>query len=121
MPRKPLKPCRYPGCPNLSEEAYCPIHRKKVAKDYNIHIRPEDPNKRYGWKWKKRRDRYAQAHPLCEECLKQGRLTPMEEVHHILPIDRGGTDDESNLMSLCHSCHEKIHVALGDRKYKPEG
>lgn len=115
MPRKPLKPCRYPGCPNLSEESYCPFHRKKVAKDYNKHIRSEDPNKRYGWTWKKIRDRYANLHPLCEECLKHGKLTPMKEVHHIIPIDRGGTHDENNLMSLCHSCHEKIHKKLGDR------
>ena len=48
-------------------------------------------------------------------CLKEGKLTPMEEVHHILPVNRGGSNDWSNLMSLCHSCHEKIHKALGDR------
>lgn len=115
MPRKPLKPCNYPGCPNLTEEAYCPIHRKKVAKDYNKYVRSEDHNATYGRKWKKIRNAYAQAHPLCEECLKQGRLTPLDEVHHIIPVDRGGTNSWNNLMSLCHSCHEKIHKKLGDR------
>ena len=61
------------------------------------------------------RDRYAAAHPLCERCLKEGRYTPVEEVHHIVPISKGGDHRESNLMSLCQSCHTKIHVEMGDR------
>lgn len=61
------------------------------------------------------RDRYVQAHPLCEQCLKQGRTTPTEEVHHIIPLSRGGTHSTDNLMSLCQSCHNKIHHDLGDR------
>ena len=27
----------------------------------------------------------------------------------IRPISEGGTHEESNLMSLCVSCHERIH------------
>jgi 5-methylcytosine-specific restriction protein A len=34
-------------------------------------------------------------------------LIPADEVHHILPIDQGGTHAENNLMSLCQSCHTK--------------
>ena len=60
-------------------------------------------------------DRYAAAHPLCEMCLKEGRLTPVEEVHHIVPLSQGGTHRNDNLMSLCQSCHTKIHHELGDR------
>ena len=54
-------------------------------------------------------------HPLCEMCLKEGRLTPVQEVHHILPVSKGGTHARENLMSLCQSCHTKIHHDLGDR------
>ena len=60
-------------------------------------------------------DRYAAEHPLCEMCLKEGRLTPVQEVHHILPVSKGGTHARDNLMSLCQSCHTKIHHDLGDR------
>ena len=60
-------------------------------------------------------DRYAAAHPLCEMCLKEGRLTPVEEVHHIVPLSQGGTHRNDNLMSLCQSCHTKLHHELGDR------
>lgn len=52
---------------------------------------------------------------LCEMCLKEGRLTPVQEVHHILPVSKGGTHARDNLMSLCQSCHTKIHHDLGDR------
>ena len=61
------------------------------------------------------RDRYAAEHPLCEMCLKEGRLTPVQEVHHILPVSKGSTHARDNLMSLCQSCHTKIHHGLGDR------
>ena len=109
MPSKPLKPCKYPGCPKLTKGQYCEEHAYKVAKEYNKYSRSPDHNKSYGRNWRKIRNRYAAAHPLCEQCLKEGRMTPMTEVHHILPIKQGGTNENSNLMSLCHSCHEKIH------------
>ena len=35
------------------------------------------------------RDRYAREHPLCEMCKEDGRLTPTDEVHHILPVSQG--------------------------------
>ena len=68
-----------------------------------------DGHKRYGTQWRKIRTRYVHKHPFCEMCMKEGKYVPVEEVHHIKPISEGGTNDESNLMSLCHSCHEKIH------------
>lgn len=115
MPHKPLKPCKYPGCPNLTEGSYCEEHKGLVAKEYNRFFRSSDHNKKYGRAWKRIRDRYAKEHPLCERCLKEGRITPMDEVHHILPVNRGGGNEESNLMSVCKSCHNKIHIELGDR------
>jgi len=29
------------------------------------------------------------------------------EIHHILPLGKGGEDDYWNLISLCHNCHVK--------------
>ena len=84
-------------------------------KRYDKYERDPNINKTYGRAWKRIRDRYAAEHPLCELCLKGDRLTPVEEVHHILPISHGGTHDRSNLMSLCCSCHQKIHLKNGDR------
>ncbi|MEG1925603.1 MAG: HNH endonuclease signature motif containing protein, partial [Ruthenibacterium sp.] len=48
------------------------------------------------------------AHPLCEECKNQGKLTPAEEVHHINPLSNGGDSKTNNLMALCKPCHSRI-------------
>lgn len=117
MPYKPKRPCAYPGCPKLAVSGgqYCVEHKKQTDKTYNRYSRSEDVNRTYGRSWKRIRDRYIQQHPLCERCQKEGRLTPVDEVHHILPVSQGGRSTQDNLMSLCRSCHNLIHVELGDR------
>lgn len=70
---------------------------------------------KYGRAWKRIRDKYVSEHPLCEMCLKLGKITPTVEVHHILPINEGGDHKRSNLMALCKECHNKIHIERGDR------
>lgn len=122
MPYKITKhACAVPGCPNLTTEQYCEKHKSLKAerqKQYDKYVRSPDHNKKYGHEWKRIRARYVAEHPLCEQCLKEGRITPVEEVHHILPLNWGGTNAKSNLMSVCHSCHQKIHHQLGDRNKK---
>ena len=89
-----------------------------MDRQYNKYERSPDVHRKYG-RARKRirriRDRYASEHPLCELCLKEGRLTLMDEVHHILPVSQGGRHNQENLMSLCRSCHTKLHHDLGDR------
>lgn len=36
------------------------------------------------------------------------------ELHHIIPIAAGGTNEYFNLVSLCHDCHMKLHHAIYD-------
>lgn len=116
MPSKPKKPCTYPGCPNLTHETYCEDHQALRHKQYDKYNRAPNHDKKYGNNWRRIRALYVKQHPLCERCLKEGRITPVEEVHHIIPLSRGGTNQFSNLMSLCQSCHTKIHYEIGDRK-----
>ena len=60
-------------------------------------------------------------HYECQECkkkLKSGirtKIKPATQVHHIVPVSRGGRHNKENLMALCRSCHTKIHHELGDR------
>jgi 5-methylcytosine-specific restriction protein A len=116
MPYKPKRPCAFPGCGRLAEsKQHCAEHKKAANKHYNQYERDPESNKRYGRAWKRIRDRYIKPHPLCEECEKQGRLTPAEEVHHILPLSKGGGNEAYNLMSLCKSCHSRITVESSDR------
>lgn len=100
MPRKPKRPCRYPGCPNLSDGVYCEVHRA-------LFTRENAASRGYGSQWRTARTRFLRIHPLCAECMKQGKLTPATVVDHIIP-HRGDKKlfwDESNWQALCESCH----------------
>jgi 5-methylcytosine-specific restriction protein A len=107
MPAKPLHPCAHPGCPALTHERYCPAHKLAASRSYNRNQRNPTSNADYGRRWRTIRNLYIAAHPLCEDCLAAGRLVPADEVHHIVPLDRGGDNADSNLRSLCQSCHTK--------------
>ena len=55
---------------------------------------------------------------LCQACKRKGRITPLNlktaELDHIVALVNGGTNDYSNLESLCHDCHaEKTDADLG--------
>jgi 5-methylcytosine-specific restriction endonuclease McrA len=56
------------------------------------------------------------ARKKCGRCHKQfsGR-TP--EIHHKIPVRENGTNDISNLMSVCTKCHE-ILDAESEKKYE---
>ena len=101
MPRRPKKPCAYPGCPRLTENRYCEEHQKQENKRYERYYRQPETKRRYGTKWKRIRKQYAQSHPFCEQCFDNGIYVPVEEVHHIKPLSEGGTHDAENLISLC--------------------
>lgn len=69
-------------------------------------------------RWKDLRTYMVQKYPLCQNCLKAGKYTPTQEVHHIKsPFVPGLTEeekykrayDENNLLCLCRECHIKEH------------
>lgn len=117
MPKSPVRGCAYGRCNKraVPGSQYCEEHKKIMDRQYNRYTREEDVKKKYGTAWKKARDRHAARYPYCEQCYREGKITMMDEVHHIVPVSRGGTNEDSNLMSLCRSCHNKIHHDLGDR------
>lgn len=44
----------------------------------------------------------------CKICSKSGDGTELH-VHHIIPLDKYGSNHPNNLITLCHSCHNKQH------------
>ncbi len=66
--------------------------------------------------WRKLRDSYLKLHPLCENCLKEGKVVPAEDVHHKRsPFQKGEINwtllmEPENLQSLCKECHGKEHA-----------
>lgn len=64
------------------------------------------------------RDWYMMEHPLCEECLKEDKLTPSCDCHHKMSPFVDGLSyeerirrlcDENNFLSLCRQHHEEAH------------
>lgn len=81
----------------------------------------------YGENWKnisafiKKRDDYT-----CTTCGKKfPACSPYLHVHHIIPLSKGGTNEASNLTTLCYQCHVdnhphmQKHKASHYKKFKP--
>ena len=50
----------------------------------------------------------------CLECKKSffGKESDNLHCHHVVPIFKGGLDNESNCVLLCKSCHKDVHYAI---------
>lgn len=48
------------------------------------------------------------AHHICQDCGKNKAVNP----HHIVPISKGGTNEQRNLKALCFHCHSLYHKHL---------
>lgn len=107
MAMKPLRPCRHPGCPQLTREGYCPKHKPKQAQRrvsaawhgwYSLPIWTDDL-----------RPAQLLREPFCRECARQGIRTRASVVDHIVP-HRGDWAlfvDPANHQSLCKTCHDR--------------
>ena len=65
-------------------------------------------------RWKDLRALMIQEHPLCQDCLENGRLTPAEEVHHAISPFRKGLSPEEKERLLRRI--ELFRSATGTRK-----
>ncbi|WP_405440925.1 HNH endonuclease [Streptomyces avidinii] len=48
----------------------------------------------------------------CQDCRRTGQGVELQ-VHHILPVHRGGDNDRDNLVTLCSACHSGRHATMG--------
>ncbi len=112
MSQAPLKPCAFIGCRELVRGTrYCEHHTKRAWDD---DTRSSAHDRGYDAKWKRTRASYVKKHPLCELCQERGVVSPMEIVHHIVPLIVGGDQyKHSNLQSLCRVCHGRVHGGGG--------
>lgn len=93
-------------------------HRAPAPQRTHAHAaqRPKTADRGYGSAWRRLRLLHLHAHPLCEDCLLEGRTTPASEVDHVTPLARGGTHDDANLRSLCKTHHSR-KTARHDRGF----
>lgn len=117
MPYLPKKPCRYPGCAELTNGLYCEKHKKELDKNYNKYQRDVFSKTFYNTpKWRETRKRKLQLFPFCEDCKKNGTYIKATMVDHIKPIKQGGDPfDMDNLQALCWSCHSRKSIKEGSR------
>ena len=117
MPMSAPKPCGAPGgCPALvrSPERFCPKH-KAASHKADRDARGSSRERGYSWRWEGARREFLLRFPLCQECLRRGRVTPARVVDHVVP-HRGDQRlfwDEANWEALCDytspqtNCHGK--------------
>ncbi|UYL94103.1 HNH endonuclease [Geobacillus phage vB_GthS_PK5.1] len=129
MPSRPLKPCNKIGCTNLTRDRYCDQHKhlaeqrqrdKQRDKHYDKYKRNQQARAFYhSREWERTRLAVlARDNFLCQECLKNKRITRAVIADHIVPLLVAWDKrlDMSNLQSLCQSCHNR-KTAEDKRRY----
>lgn len=90
----PVKPKRMGSAPSTTKQ----------------HMPRETASQRgYDSRWQKARIGWLRSHPLCVHCEREGLVRAATDVDHIKPHkgDKVLFWDNSNWMSLCHSCHSR--------------
>lgn len=110
MPARAKRPCRHKGCAAITNDAsgYCDQHRQQHAGDgwRNYQAGKSRQERGYGRPWEIIRKRVLQRDKyLCQNHRRQNIAKKATSVDHIIPKAHGGTDDDSNLESLCWECH----------------
>lgn len=98
----------HPGCTELVDVgSYCEKHKKAVIR-YTDEHRQTAAERSYDSRWRKAREGYLKAHPLCVHCLKENQYTPATVVDHIIPHkgDKKLFWDRNNWQSLCKRHHD---------------
>lgn len=69
-----------------------------------------------------RRAVLARDNNTCKCCLMSGQeYTEIFDIHHIVEVYLGGSDDITNLVTLCTCCHKLVHLyARGELQIRPE-
>jgi 5-methylcytosine-specific restriction protein A len=95
MTHKLASACSTPGCPNTAaRNGRCLAHQRP---------RPKTAAQ-YGRPWQRLRLQVLAEQPYCF-CGALAR-----EVDHIIALNRGGTNDRSNLIARCKRCHSRKTV-----------
>lgn len=110
MPTSALKPCRYPGCPELVRSGYCATHTQLRTAEEN-RLYHDDPQIKALYNsnaWKRIRIAQLAREPWCAECLKQGIYTVATDIDHVQPHhgDRS-LFFKGPFQSLCHVDHSR--------------
>jgi 5-methylcytosine-specific restriction protein A len=117
---RPYKPCRYPACTEITQNAsgYCAQHepeylankqtRTKAYQKYADEQRGSACTRGYDHRWRAARRYYLAYNPWCVKCTEFGIVEAATVVDHIKP-HKGDPElfwDSDNWQSLCKKCHD---------------
>jgi 5-methylcytosine-specific restriction protein A len=108
---RPKSICKHPACGKLIDMAgYCDSHQAiqdKLDAERRKN-RTHNYSKMYGSEWRKVRNTYLKANPLCVVCFAKCLIVPANVVDHIKPHkgDKNLFWDEDNYQPLCKPCHD---------------
>ena len=110
----PLRPCKRPGCPATTRNSNgycdkCQGYGQQYKASQRASRRTYSTDKFHSSaQWQRFRNWYRRRNPLCEWCLREGKVMPVQVVDHIKELRDGGEPlSESNVQSLCRACHNK--------------
>lgn len=114
--KKSLKPCAEIGCGCLTRNSYCKIHQETAQKNRTKNARKIRDSKlevfyqSVAWR-RLRLLALERDNHLCQWCNDKGILNKARVVHHIVEVsvDWSLRLTLNNLISLCHSCHNRHH------------
>lgn len=102
MPRSAPRPCSLKGCATLVRDGSgrCAAHPREAW------VKVTPTRRITGRRLQAMRAALFARDPLCAECRRQGRAVPATQRDHILSLEEGGADDETNEQGLCDACHK---------------
>lgn len=108
MPQRSPHPCAAPQCPALTQDRYCPTHRR-ARQQQQDERRGSAASRGYDSCWQRYRTAYLAKHPLCATCAARDQVTAATDVDHIVPHrgDRRLFWDPTNHQALCGTCHDR--------------
>jgi 5-methylcytosine-specific restriction protein A len=108
MNRRPLRVCVVPGCSGLTRGGRCPRHAILARHRAPGPRRPTTAVRGYGYTWQLTRLRILATYSYrCLWLITPPCPTPATDVDHRVPLRRGGTNDDHNLVPLCHAHHSE--------------
>lgn len=99
-----IRVCSVPGCPELTDRARCPTHRRAAELQRG---RPADRG--YDTKWRRIRARFLAAHPTCLDCGAPANVADHAPRSRRDLVTAGDPHPDAwrHLQPRCDRCHNK--------------
>lgn len=96
--------------------------KTKNTRNYKTEKREDREDIYQSARWKRLRQVKLEQNPVCECCLKRGRVADTEDIHHIISFVGVRNEEEryrlaydiDNLLAVCKQCHAAIHAGVMD-------